>query len=84
MNGGTVTVMDRRLLARRTAQREEAEVEQLTELITDVIQVALPDLLIEALDDPQVRAALIKAVRSVSQSSPMPRRAAAVKADRRG
>lgn len=82
-----MSVMTGRLLARRSASRQDTEdtSDDLAEAITEVVTELFPELLIEALADPQVRLEIHK-VLAVNRrtASPVPaRRAAEIKRGRR-
>jgi len=77
--------MQARMLARRAAEREQDDTDQLVEVITDVVAEIFDELLLAALKQPDVRTAISNLV-SVSKrpaANRMPVRAAAVKAARR-
>lgn len=78
-----MTVMGRRAMARRAAEREQAEHDELTELVEDIVAGLLPQLIVSCLSDPQVIRALRATLSGRTSAGPPPLRAAEVKARRR-
>lgn len=75
--------MGRRAMARRSAEREQAEADELYEMVEDIVAQLLPQLIVSCLSDPQVIRALRATLSGRSADGPPPLRAAEVKARRR-
>lgn len=77
-------VISRRAMAKRATQRDMAELEELTELVTGIVEQILPEILVEVLEDPAVRRSLrVVLSREKAAGSPTPLRPAEIKAARR-
>lgn len=81
-----MTVMGRRVMARRAAERaaaEDAELDELRDLVAEVVAEVLPQLLVDCLSDPTVIRALRSTLGGRTSPVPPPLRPAEIKAARR-
>lgn len=74
-----MTVIGRRVMARRAAEREAAEADEFRELVADVVAEVLPQLLVDCLQDPQVLRALRSTLGGRTAPIQPPPRAAEIK-----
>jgi hypothetical protein len=74
-----VTVIGRRVMARRTAERDAAEADEVRHLVEDLVAEVLPQLLVDCLSDPDVIRALRQTLGGKTIAGPTPLRAAEIK-----
>jgi len=77
-------VLETSLIRQVRARQEAAAEDELVELVTDVVVGMFPELLMTALEQPEVRAALLSVVTARRGASPSPPPAARRSAARGG
>jgi hypothetical protein len=77
--GVAVTVIGRRVMARRAAERDAAEADEVRQLVEDLVAEVLPQMLVDCLSDPSVIRALRQTLGGKTTAGPTPLRAAEIK-----